>query len=450
MSDALLGNDRFEKPVWNLHDALNLPEWLSVSLEQRTRYETMNANFRAGSQGGDQQIPLQTTFSMEARFKKFHLGGEFMDARQFGADSGSNLRSSNVNAADLLQGYLGWADQNFLSSGIGTEAIAGRQTLNMGSRRLIARSSFSNSMNSFDGLRLRALDYNNWQFNGFVTMPVNRLPSDSASLLDNKMKFDRPDGRTWFSGGILELNNIAWGINNEVYLYHLDEGESATRKRRYFTPGVRFFIRPAKSAFDFEFETIGQFGTVQASTAANSNRLDHTAWYQHFDMGYTFDVLWKPRLSVEYDYGSGTKNPNGNKDQRFDGLYGSRRSDFGPTGIYGAFSRSNINTPGYKLGFVPLRGVTTSLTHRFFWLAQSKDAWTTANLQDATGKSGNYLGQQLDLSTRWDVNSSLNLETGWAHLFKGQFLIAFANQLEGPAINSFCKSVTKSVILLPS
>jgi len=226
-------------------------------------------------------------------------------------------------------------------------------------------------------------------------------------------------------------------MNSEVYLYHLAEGQSGTRKRRYFTPGVRFYNRPAKSAFDFEWESIGQFGTVQASTAANSNRVEHRAWYQHFDMGYTFDMPWRPRFSLEYDYGSGTKKPNGNKDQRFDGLYGSRRSDFGPTGIYGAFGRSNMNTPGYKLGFVPLQNVTTSLTHRFFWLAQSKDAWVTANLRDQTGKSGSYIGQQLDLSTRWNVNSSLNLEAGWARLFKGSFAKNAPNAPNAQDINYF-------------
>ncbi|MGZ8947607.1 MAG: alginate export family protein, partial [Methylococcaceae bacterium] len=29
MPDALLGNGKYEKPLWNLHDALNLPKWLS-------------------------------------------------------------------------------------------------------------------------------------------------------------------------------------------------------------------------------------------------------------------------------------------------------------------------------------------------------------------------------------------------------------------------------------
>lgn len=425
MSDALLGSSKYEKPIWNLHDALKLPEWLSVSLEQRTRYETMDGNYKAGSKGGDQQIALQTDLFLEARFHNFRLGGEFLDARQFGADSGSGVNNTHVDGVDLLQGYVAWADQNTLFSGLGTEIIAGRQTLNFGSRRLVARNAFRNTINSFDGLRVRILDYDNWQFNAFVSMPVNRYPTASADILDDQLQFDRADGRTWFSGGFLELYNLAGAINSEIYLYHLDEGDSRlsqTRNRRYFTPGVRFYSKPAKAQFDFQLEAIGQFGTVRATTNATDGRnLSHQAWYQHLDIGYSFDMPYQPRFAVEYDYASGDKNPNDGRDQRFDTLYGARRFDYGPTGIYGAFARSNINSPGYRLSFAPLKNVQTTLSHRFFWLAQSKDAWTSANLQDKTGNSGNFVGQQLDLSTRWDVNSSLNLETGWTHLFKGQF-----------------------------
>jgi len=124
---------------------------------------------------------------------------------------------------------------------------------------------------------------------------------------------------------------------------------------------------------------------------------------------------------LEYDYASGDKDPKDGKDQRFDTLYGARRFDFGPTGIYGAFVRSNINTPGYRIGINPRSDVQAFLSHRFFWLAEEKDSWTSANLRDTTGNTGNFIGQQLELSTRWDVNSSLNLETGWTHLFKGDF-----------------------------
>ncbi|MGZ8956066.1 MAG: alginate export family protein, partial [Methylovulum sp.] len=337
MPDALLGNDKYEKPLWNLHDALNLAKWLSVSLEQRTRYETMDGSFKANGKGGDQQIPLQLDFWLEAHFGDFRVGGEFLDARQVGADEGSGINNTHVDEADFIQGYLAWADQNFLYSGLGTEVIAGRQTLNFGSRRLIARNVFRNTINSFDGLRVRVLDYNNWQFNAFVTMPVGRYPNNSEQLLDDFHSFDEPEHNIWFSGGFLEMYDLALGVNGELYLYHLDEGDrddrNPTRNRRYFTPGARFYIKPAKAQFDFQLETIGQLGTVRATTSpTDGENLDHSAWYQHLDVGYTFDVPWSPRFAVEYDYASGDHDPNDKEDGRFDTLFGARRFEYGPTG----------------------------------------------------------------------------------------------------------------------
>ena len=425
MNDALLGNDKYQKPVWNLHDTLNLPKWLSLSVEQRTRYETMDGRFNASAKGGDQQIALQTDAFLEARFNHFRFGGEFLDARQLGSDSGSILNNTHVDEADFIQGYFAWADQNILHSGLGAEVIAGRQTLNFGSRRLLARNAMRNTISSFDGVRLRVLDYGNWQFNAFATMPVNRYPSAAADILNDVHDFDTADGKTWFSGGIFELYDLGFGINAEAYLYHLDEGDSAksqTRNRRYFTPGGRLYIKPTKGQVDFQLETVGQFGTVRATTAATDGKnLTHEAWYQHFDVGYTLDMAWKPRFAVLYDYASGDENPTDNKDGRFDTLYGARRFEFGATGIYGAFARSNINSSGYNIGFSPRSDVQLGLSHRFYWLAEKKDAWTTSGLQDKTGKTDDYIGHQIEFTTRWDVNSSLNFETGWAHLFKGEF-----------------------------
>jgi hypothetical protein len=423
MSDTLLGNAQYEKPVWNLHDTLNLPKWLSLSVEQRTRYETMDGSFKAGGKGGDQQIPLQTDVFAQARFNHFRFGGEFLDARQLGSDLATGVNNTHVDEADLIQGYLAWSDQNFLHSGLGTEITAGRQTLNFGSRRLIARNAMRNTINSFDGLRFRVLDYGNWQFNAFVTMPVNRYPSSAMAILDGEHDFDIADGKTGFSGGFFEMYNISFGVNAEMYLYHLDEGDSAksqTRNRRYFTPGGRLYIKPAKGEVDFQLETIGQFGTIHTS-ATNNKALQHEAWYQHVDLGYTVDMNWKPRFAVLYDYASGDENPTDGNDERFDTLYGARRFEFGATGIYGAFARSNINSPGYNVGFSPLSNVQVGLSHRFYWLAEKKDAWTTSGLSDAKGKTDDYIGHQIELTSRWDVNSSLNFETGWAHLFKGEF-----------------------------
>ena len=426
MSDALLGGGKYELPVWNLHKTLNFPKWLDFSIEQRTRYETMDGRFRAGYKGSDQQIALQTDVFLQAHLGKFRTGVEFLDSRALAADSGSALNNTQENLAAFVQGYIAWADQNVLFSGIGAEVVAGRQTLNLGSRRLVARNAFRNTLNNFTGVSLRLLDYGNWQFNGFVTMPVIRYPTNTTELLDNVYQADEEDTHTWFSGGILEMNNFIFeNINAEVYLYHLDEGDSPdhqTRNRRYFTPGMRLYLKPKKSQFDFQLETIGQFGTVRSSTAASDGtNLNHTAWYQHIDIGYTLDMPWKPRLAVEYDYASGDENPYDNKDQRFDTLYGARRFEFGPTGIYGAFARSNINTPGLRIQFAPRTNLTFNARYRAFWLASDTDSWVTAKLRDPTGNTGSHVGEQVEMSARWNFNSSLNFETGWAHLFKGKF-----------------------------
>lgn len=445
MQDALLGSDKFERPVWNLHDALNLPKWLNFSLEQRTRYETMDGSFKANGEGGDQQIPLQTDLWLEANWHKFRLGGEFLDARQFGADEASAINNTHVDEADFIQAYLAWSDQNVAYSGLGAEVIVGRQTLNFGSRRLIARNAMRNTINSFDGLRVRLLEYNQWQFNAFVTMPVGRYPNDAEQLLDHMHSFDEPEYQTWFSGGILEAYDVAWKINAELYLYHLNEGDrmrNPTSNRRYFTPGMRFYLKPSKGMMDFSSESIGQFGTVRASTSSHEN-LDHTAWYQHLDVGYTLDMPWSPRIALEYDYASGDDDPNDSNDQRFDTLFGARRFEFGATGIYGAFARSNINTPGFRLTAAPRQDVQLGLSHRLYWLASDTDSWTTTKngktsaLRDKTGNTVDFIGQQLELTARWDFNSSLDFETGWAHLFKGAFAKETKNAPDAQDVDYF-------------
>jgi hypothetical protein len=47
---------------------------------------------------------------------------------------------------------------------------------------------------------------------------------------------------------------------------------------------------------------------------------------------------------------------------------------------------------------------------------------TEGSLQDKTGRSGDFLGYQIEASIIWNViPKNLTLETGWAHLVKGEF-----------------------------
>ncbi len=457
MDDALLGNS-YEKPVWNLHDTLKLPNWLTAGLEQRTRYESLSDTFKASQAGttaggGDQQITLQTDLWLQAKLGKFRFAVEFMDARALGSDVNTSraINSNNtanppnntmVDTADFTQGYISWADQNAFFSGRGLEVKVGRQTMDYGSRRLISRPVFRNTVNSFTGVRIRVLDYEHWQFNTFATMPVNRYPNynsvtkDSNLLVKGNQQWDEEDTQTWLSGGILEGYNLIKNINAELYLYNLDEGDSKlnpTRNRHYFTPGIRFYLKPAKGNFDFVAEGMGQFGTVQYNTSVENRQQNHQAWSEHIEAGYSFDMPMSPRFLIEYDWASGSKSSTytaGSTDGRFDSLYAATDIDFGSSGIYSAFQRSNINSPGYRLNFAPRSDLTVSIQQRLIWLASAGDCWGGASCSsgtapglkgNTTGTSGSYVGNQLGVSSRYNYNSSLNFDVGWFHLFKGQF-----------------------------
>lgn len=447
MQDPLLGNS-YEKPVWNLHDALQLPAWLSVGVEQRTRYESLADAFKGApvsspqqtAQGGDQMIALQSDIWIQAKFNKFRFATEFLDARTTGQDSGGKnavpypVNNSSVDTLDFAQAYLSWADQNAFFSGLGAEIKVGRQTMDLGSRRLVARPIFRNTVNNFTGIRTRLIDYDRWQFNAFVTMPVLRYPNYNSVTpnqnLQNHAQWDQEDTHTWFSGAITEISKVYKDINAELYLYHLDEGDSSrnpTRNRRYFTPGIRFYQKPAKGSFDFQAEGIGQFGTANVSTSNNTQQT-HQAYSSHIEAGYSFALPWSPRLFLEHDYASGNKHPGTTAlttDTRFDPLYGAQDFDFGPGGIYQAFQRSNINSPGYKLEFAPRSDLSFRFNQRLVWLASGADGWGGASCSKTAPCSfkgnGSYVGDQIGLTGRYNFNSSLNIDAGWYHLIKGDF-----------------------------
>lgn len=414
------------KNRWDMHEHINaknllkMPEWLNGTLEQRTRYETFDVPWQKGQTGGQHQIPLQTVLWLEANFQGFRAGFEFWDARQFGAEPTYTLNNTMVNVADFTQLYGAYATRNLADTGLGFEAVAGRQTIEFGSRRLVARNVFRNTTNSFTGLKIRLREGEGaWQLSTFATMPVVRLPEDKAQLLNNDWAWDQEQEGTIFTGIFGETQALPLGIKGELYLYYLSESPNSARNRQLFTPGFRIFRNPTKGEFDFEGESIAQTG--RSRTNATSEQLDHEAFMEHIQVGYTFDLPWDPRFVVQYDYATGGTDANGTTTNSFDTLYGARRFEYGPTGIWGPFARNNINTPGTRLFLVPHRDLTGFLAYRAWWMADSKALWQPANLIDPTGKAGDFMAHTVEVAIRWDAHDNIALEGGWQYLIKGNF-----------------------------
>ncbi|MGP0630802.1 alginate export family protein [Nitrospina sp. 32_T5] len=403
-----------------------LPRWLSMEIQHRSRYETLDRGFRNGATGSDQVYALRTLAQATVHLpQQFKIQLEFQDSRGYLNDSGSVVNNTIVNAAELLEANLQWRGEDLFQNGSRLLVRAGRMTMDFGKRRLVARNRYRNTKNAFTGIDAIWQSKDGEQVRAMVTMPVNRLPSNAGRLLDNEVEFDEESPDTIFWGLFLSTRNAPWGDRAEVYLFglHEDDGDFATRNRQLYTPGFRLF-RPAKGGhFDYEWESVVQFGESRSSTApGNTADLDHFAYFLHGEVGYSFETAWSPRLVLAWDYASGDSNPGDGKNGTFNSLFGANVFDYGPTTIHRAFVRSNVNGPGVKLNVQPHRNLKATLHYRAFWLASDTDTWAgNSGLRDTTGRSGSFLGHQIYLSAAWQATSNIFVQAGVAHRLDGDF-----------------------------
>jgi hypothetical protein len=413
---------------WRLQTALDLPDWLELSGSTRVRYESLDEQFRTASGGTSNQIiAFRTLLAAQLSFENWGLVAEFEDSRQDLSDEGSPLKTSDVNTTELLQAYLRLSAADLWQAGSDVELRLGRQTMDAGSRRLSARNRYRNTLNAFDGATLYWKSPSGPDLQAFYLMPVVRRPSSTSDLLDNEQQQDRSYDDFLFWGLHSTWKDLPAASTGELYFYGIDEndeGDLATKNRQFYTPGLRVFRKAAKDAWDFDVELIAQFGEQRSSTAASDEvDLDHWAQFAHLEFGYTKDATWSPRFAVLFDYASGDEDPDDDESNRFDTLYGARRFEHGPTGIYGAFARSNILSPGLRLKVQPADTLSTQFTYRAYWLASDTDAWTSSGLQDTTGETDSFVGQQVEMQVKWDIlPGNLSADVGVAYLFAGPFI----------------------------
>ena len=404
-----------------------LPAWLSLAVQHRARYETLDRAFRLGSTGSDQVLALRTLAQATLRLhRNFSIQLELQDSRALFNDSGSVINPTLVNPSELLEANLQWRARDLYGKGSRGLLRVGRLTLDVGKRRLVARNRFRNTKNAFTGVDAIWRAGTGETVRALVTLPVNRQPAAPARLLNNDASFDEES-----------LDRILWGLfastphlplesRGEIYLFGFYEEDGPTlptANRELYTPGWRLF-RPARSAsLDFEWETALQFGTSRASSAPTDTRdLDHFAHFHHVEAGYTFPLPASPRLRLAFDYASGDQDPNDGNNGSFFSLFGATVFDYGPTGIHRPFVRSNILGPGLELSMRPRESIRASVHYRAFWLASSRDFWAGASgLRDPGGASGSFLGQLIYWTGAWQATPNLFLEGGIAYRIDGDF-----------------------------
>lgn len=395
---------------------------LDVSGTVRIRYEAIGDQPRVGFNRADELVNLRTTLLARYTNGPVILVAEVWDSRVYGGDAGTPVTTGEVNALELVQAY---ASSEF-SLGGGSKAVirGGRFTLNIGSRRLVAADDYRNTTNGYTGLNAEIVTRDGVAATLIYVLPQQRRPDDPESLRRNAVALDREGFDLVLWGGTVAKARTIGGLTLEGSFYHLGERDMPgrpTRDRSLNTYGGRLLRDPAAGKADVEIEAYYQSGRISASTLGNAARIPVSAWFVHGDAGYTFPADWKPRLSIEYDRASGDRS--GGRYGRFDTLFGMRRADLAPSGLYNAVGRANISSVGMRLEVVPSKRIDGFVSYHALWLAQRQDSFSTTGVRDATGRAGNFAGHQLDARLRWWVRPArLRFEANGVALMKRQFL----------------------------
>lgn len=374
----------------------------------RLRYENLQNTVRANTSGDDQVLVSQVLLNLGMEHDNLIAGFELSDQRAWMHDSGTPLGTDDINALEPINAWVGWQQDDTFS------VKAGRMTLDIGSRRLMARQRFRNTISAYDGV------YGNYQMDGWQTQafyfaPVDRRPGDRDALEDNEAKLDKQsDDRIW------GLHFSQSGDTNlELYYFGLNEDGNGSDISTF---GARS-LKPA-SAQQWHYEVEGAYQTGETAGEINGQEgtLDVSAAMLHAHIGYQFSDPLSSRVEFIADYVSGDDDPNDDEFNRFNSLGGVTRPDYGPTGIYGAFAISNLASPGVKWAFQPNANDTAFITYRAIWLDSKTDSQSRTGLQDVTGDSGRFAGHQVDARWRLNFTEQFRLELGATHLVKGEFL----------------------------
>ncbi|HEX8555911.1 MAG TPA: alginate export family protein [Sphingomonas sp.] len=392
-------------------------EGLNLAATERVRLETIDGQARAGFRADDTLLNLRTTALAEYRDGPLTLAAELWDSRVYGGKSGSPITTNEVNALELVQ----LSATLRLSPRVTVQA--GRFVLNLGSRRLIAADDYRNTTNGYTGVRVDLAPSQQWRATAIYVLPQQRRPDDRDALFDNAVAPDREGLDLVLWGGLISRARTIGPAMLEASFFHLGERDRAgrpTRDRSLDTAALRVLRDPAVGRFDYEVEAIVQRGQASASTAPTAPTLEVRAWFVHADAGYTLPGGWKPRVSVEVDHASG--DGRGARFTRFDTLFGMRRADLAPAGLYNAIARTNVSSPGIRIEAVPSRSTDAFVSYRVLYLASRTDSFAATGVRDPTGLSGGFAGHQVDARIRHRLNPSLTLEADGVLLAKGAFL----------------------------
>jgi len=382
--------------------ALESLDWLELGLEHRTRFELRDDDYRRSKPVRDEQFLLRSRGYLGVRriLDPLRFGIEFQDSRQFA--SRFPEKPTDVNEADFVQAFV----ELYLEDGPGTgrplQLQAGRFTLDYADRRLVNRNRWQNAMNTFDGFRFRLGQQND----------DGQLEAFATEVVDVRLRqTDRPDEDRRFYGVAGAWRKWSEIITLEPYYFVLDEDpkDPEASDREIQTLGLHGYGLIGTSGLDYDFSASFQFG--------DDGPQRQRAFAACGEVGYSFTHAWNPRVSISMVYASGDADPDDSLSERFDRLFVTARH----WSTLSLFTLENVIGPKLRGSLRPTKWFSCDAYYGAYWLARDEDVWPMTRRQDPTGRSGSFVGQELDVRLVFKVNPRVDIETGYACFLPGTF-----------------------------
>jgi hypothetical protein len=284
----------------------------------------------------------------------------------------------------------------------------GRQVLLFGKQRLVSPLGWSNTLRRWDGVSA-ILEWDRWDLTGFWAqfVPVKKYEfNDSDS--DVQLYGIYATGPLAETAIGMDLYFLGYDNNNSVTI----NGTTGTQER--YTLGGRLFGKIADTALDYDFEGAYQLGEVGSG--------DVDAFMIGSQLGYRAAGLWSaPRFSVGFDFGSGDHAAGGDV-ETFNQLFPLGHAYLG---YIDAIGRQNIIDFNLGLTCGPLPKATLGITGHFFWRADTDDALYNAGgaaVRAGAAGSSSEVGQEIDLTLKYQFDRHLAGLLGYSHFFAGDFI----------------------------
>ncbi|MCZ7648068.1 MAG: alginate export family protein [Planctomycetota bacterium] len=391
------------------------PVKVSFGLDHRTRVEVWDHRFLPGGNLYTNGVTFMRNrfwmdWELHEHLRLFAMG---QDARKDG-----DVRAQRrfwEDKPDLLEGFL---DLRKLF-GADLTVRLGRQPLKYGNERLVGTFEWSNPGRRFDGVRVFWKSRNgDWSADGFATKVVAIDPEGFNESEPTEEFYGLYAGyhgieRHHFEGYAFARLNENDKIPDE--LHNPGAGVSSLGDLRVFTHGFHLYGGKFWNALDYDVEGAFQWGGV--------GRGNLRAGALHAELAWTFAPSWKPRLSAEYNYGSGDGDPDDGDSGTFNNLFPTNHLHYGYSDYV---NWSNTHNIGLGFSASPYAGITVWAKAWQFWLAEREDAWRNAAGgvlgRDRSGNSGNRVGQEYDLGVSAKINRHISAQIGFSIFEGGRFV----------------------------